>query len=221
MTAEAHPKAPLLEQFALVAKALANAKRLEMLDVLVQAERSVEALAQATDLKLTTASAHLQTLRQGGLVSVRKEGTRIFYRVAGPEVARLMLELRRVAIENLAEARRAAQHYLGEDEFEAVGRDELLERMSRGDLIVLDVRPRVEYDAGHIEGAVSIPVDELRERVRELPKATDVVAYCRGDYCVYAYDAVRLLRGKGRRARRMSGGMVEWRLEDRPSESGG
>jgi rhodanese-related sulfurtransferase/DNA-binding MarR family transcriptional regulator len=210
-------KEELFEQFALVGKALASAKRLEMLDVLAQGERSVEALARATSLKLTTASAHLQTLRQSGLVSIRKDGTRIFYRLASKEVARLTVGLRNVAVSQLAGAQQAARRYLGDDNLEAVSRDGLLERIRKGKLVVLDVRPEVEYDAGHIEGAVSIPVDEVYERISDLPRGADIVAYCRGEYCVFAYDAVRLLRAKGRKARRMQGGMQEWMLEDRPT----
>lgn len=212
----AHAKAELFEQFAQVGKAVANAKRLEMLDVLVQGERSVEALAQAVGLKLTTASAHLQAMRHGGLVRSRKEGTRIFYRLAGDSVARLFVELRKVASEHLAETERAARAYLGEDEFEPVGRDTLLNRLRDGDLTLIDVRPQTEYAAGHIDGAVSVPLDELIDRFSELPEELEVVAYCRGEYCVLAYEAVQMLRSSGRKARRMSGGMLEWRVEERP-----
>ena len=211
------PKDDLFEQFAVVGKALASPKRLEMLDVLAQGERSVESLAQATALKMTTASAHLQTLRQSGLVHIRKDGTRIFYRLASVEVARLTVGLRNVAMDHLAEAKQAARRYLGEDNVEAVSRDDLLKRIRQGNLVVLDVRPEVEYDAGHIDGAVSIPLHELYDRVRELPRDMEVVAYCRGEHCVFAYEAVRLLRAKGRKARRMNGGMQEWLLEGRPT----
>jgi rhodanese-related sulfurtransferase len=209
-------KAELFEQFALVGKAVANAKRLELLDVLGQGERSVEALAQAVGLKLTTASAHLQALRHGGLVRSRREGTRIFYRLAGDSVARLYVALREVAGEHRAETERAARAYLGEDDLEPVGRDDLLARLRDGDLALIDVRPRTEFEAGHIGGAISVPLDELIHRVSELPAELDVVAYCRGEYCVLAYEAVRVLRGSGRKARRMSGGMLEWRAEERP-----
>jgi rhodanese-related sulfurtransferase/DNA-binding transcriptional ArsR family regulator len=212
----AHAKAELFEQFAQVGKAVANAKRLEMLDVLVQGERSVEALAQAVGLKLTTASAHLQSLRHGGLVRSRKDGTRIFYRLAGDRVARLYVDLREVASEHLAETERAARAYLGEDKLEPVDRDTLLTRLRDGDLALIDVRPSSEFAAGHIEGAVSVPLDELIDRVSELPAELEVVAYCRGEYCVLAYEAVEILRRSGREARRMNGGMLEWRVEDRP-----
>lgn len=209
-------KAELFEQFAQVGKAVGNAKRLEMLDVLVQGERSVEALAQAVGLKLTTASAHLQALRHGGMVRSRKEGTRIFYRLAGDSVARLYVALRQVASEHLAETERAARAYLGEEDLEPVGRDDLLTRLRDGDLALIDVRPQTEFEAGHIEGAVSVPLEELIDRVSELPADLEVVAYCRGEYCVLAYEAVALLRERGRKARRMSGGMLEWRVEERP-----
>lgn len=212
----ARARAELFEQFAQVGKAVANAKRLELLDVLVQGERSVEALAQAVGLKLTTASAHLQALRHGGLVRSRKQGTRIFYRLAGDSVARLCIALREVATEHLAETERAARAYLGDDELEPVGRDDLLTRLRDGDLTLIDVRPRAEFEAGHIEGAVSVPLDELIDRVSQLPAELEVVAYCRGEYCVLAYEAVELLRQSGRSARRMSGGMLEWRVEERP-----
>jgi rhodanese-related sulfurtransferase len=210
------PKDALFEQFARVGKALASPKRLEMLDVLTQGERSVDSLAKATSLKLTTASAHLQILRQGGLVVTRKEGTRIFYQLASPEVATLYVGLRNVARENLAETERAAKAYLGADAIEAVSRDTLLDRIRSGKLVLLDVRPEAEFAAGHIDGAISIPLDELYDRVSELPRRLEVVAYCRGEYCVLAYEAIRLLRAKGMRARRLDGGMLEWKLEQRP-----
>jgi rhodanese-related sulfurtransferase/DNA-binding transcriptional ArsR family regulator len=209
------PKDDLFEQFARVGKALSSAKRLEMLDVLAQGERSVEALAHATALKLTTASAHLQSLRAGGLVLSRKEGTRIFYRLASQAVVQLYVALRDVAALHLAETQRAAVEYLGHDDLEAVDRDALVSRIERGNVVLVDVRPEVEYAAGHIEGAVSIPLDSLADRIRELPSRLEVVAYCRGEYCVLAYEAVRLLRKRGRRARRLNGGVVEWRHEQR------
>lgn len=210
-------KEALFEQFALVAKALASGKRMDLLDVLSQGERSVEALAQATGLKLTTASAHLQTLRHGGLVSSRKDGTRIFYRLAGDDVARLYVCVRGVAWRRLAQTERAAREFLGEDEVEPVGRDELCDRIRAGTVVLVDVRPEQEFAAAHIDGAVSIPLVALADRVQELPADLDVVAYCRGEYCVLAYDAVRLLRARGRPARRLAGGMLEWRAEGRPT----
>lgn len=215
MAASIRPKDALFEQFARVGKALASPKRLELVDILAQGERTVESLATATSLKLTTASAHLQALRRGGLVESRKDGTRHYYRLASDEVADLLAKLRRVANLHLADAERAAKQYLGVDEVESICRDDLIDRMKSGRIVVLDVRPEPEYTAGHIEGAISIPLDQLASRLSDLP-ALEVVAYCRGEYCVLSYDAVRLLREKGRIARRMDGGMLEWRLEARP-----
>lgn len=213
------PKTALFEQFARVGKAVSNPKRLEMLDVLAQGERSVESLALATGLKLTTASAHLQTLRQGGLVHSRKEGARIFYRLTSDRVALLYTSLRDVAASHLAETERAARELLGEDEVEELSRDALLSRVATGEVLLLDVRPESEFSSGHIGGAISIPLNELRDRMSELPGDLEVVAYCRGEYCVLAYEAVRLLRSVGHRARRMTGGMLEWRVEGRPVET--
>ena len=216
MTSMVRPKDDLYEQFARVGKALASPKRLEMLDVLAQGERSVEALAQATGLKLTTASAHLQSLRQGGLVASRKQGTRIFYRLSSEAVGRLFVDVRDVAARHLAETKNAAAAFLGEDPMEPMTRDDLLDRLDKGKLVVLDVRPADEYAAGHITGSVSIPLNELRDRLNEIPQRATVVAYCRGEFCVLAYEAVRMLRERGRKAQRLEGGMLEWRLEERP-----
>ena len=216
MQSLARPKDALFEQFARVGKALASPKRLELIDVLAQGERSVESLAQATALKLTTASAHLQALRQGGLVHSRREGARIYYSLASRDVARLYATVRDVAQRHLAGTALAAKAFLGEDEVEPVSRDALLGRVKKGEVLLLDVRPEVEFAAAHIQGAISIPLPELEARLSELPADLEVVAYCRGEYCVLAYDAVRLLRKAGHRARRLSGGMLEWQLEDRP-----
>lgn len=215
MVGETRPKEALFEQFARVGKALASPKRLELVDILAQGERTVESLARATALKLTTASAHLQALRHGGLVESRKDGTRHYYRLASDDVAGLYAKLRDVANLHLADAERAAKQFLGADDVESVCRADLLDRMESGEIVVLDVRPESEFAAAHIEGAMSIPLDELADRLSDLPDL-EVVAYCRGEYCVMAYDAVRLLRAKGRMARRMAGGMLEWRLEKRP-----
>lgn len=219
MTSTTRPKDALFEQFARVGKALASPKRLEMLDVLAQSERNVESLARATALKVTTASAHLQALRQGGLVRSRKEGARIYYRLASDEVARLYATVRDVAIEQLAESERAARAFVGDDGMEPITRDALLTKLRMGQIVLVDVRPELEFDAGHIDGAVSMPLGELYDRVAELPPDLDVVAYCRGEFCVLAYEAVRMLRAKGHDARRLSGGMLEWRLEGRPTVS--
>ncbi len=209
-------KAVLFEQLARVGKALASGKRLELLDLLGQAERPVDALAAAAGLNLTTASAHLQTLKQAGLVATRRDGTRIFYRLAGDDVADLIVRARRVASAHLPDVAAARDDYLGAGEAESIGLDELRRRLAAGQVTVLDVRPAGEYAAGHLPGAVNIPVDELADRLGELPADVDVVAYCRGPYCVFAHDAVRLLAGHGRAATRLQDGVVEWRLAGHP-----
>ncbi|MGH3663434.1 MAG: ArsR/SmtB family transcription factor [Micromonosporaceae bacterium] len=216
MSTDSGPKNALFEQFARVGKALSSPKRLELLDVLAQGERTVESLAQATSLKLTTASAHLQSLRNGGLVRSRRDGARIYYRLAGSEVARVYADLRDVAMIHLADAERAAKDFLGEGDVQTMSRDMLLERIEAGSVVVLDVRSPIEFAAGHLEGAVSIPLEELYDRLNELPEDLTVVAYCRGEYCVLAHEAVRLLSRTGRQAVRMVGGMLEWKLERRP-----
>ena len=204
-------KDALFEQFARVGKALASARRLELLELLAQAERSVEELGRESGLSLANASQHLKILREAGLVVARREGVFVRYALAGDDVLGLWLALRAVAADRLAEVERAARDYLG-GEVEAIGRKELVERVRSGDLVVIDVRPAHEFEAGHIEGARSIPIDELEERLGELPPDAEVVAYCRGPYCVYAHEAVRQLTGVGRRARRLEGGWPEWRL---------
>ncbi|XVV06014.1 ArsR/SmtB family transcription factor [Actinosynnema sp. CA-248983] len=208
-------KTALFEQFARVGKALGSGKRLELLDLLAQGERTVESLARAADLGLTTASAHLQTLKHAHLVATRREGTKIFYRLAGDDVAALYALVQSVAGAHLADLDTARAAYLGPDT-EQVTRQELLRRVESGSATVIDVRPREEYAAGHIPGAVSIPVDELAERLAELPADQEIVAYCRGAYCVFSHEAVRLLTAHGRTARRLADGMLEWRLADLP-----
>jgi rhodanese-related sulfurtransferase len=210
-------KAELFEQVARVGKALGSGKRLELLDLLAQGERTVEALARVAGLGLSTASAHLQTLKQAGLVATRRDGTRIHYRLAGGDVADLYARLRDVAAGHVADVNLAREAYLGADnDIDEVGRDELLRRAEVGDAMVLDVRPAEEYTAGHIPGAVSIPLDQLAERIAELPDGVEVVAYCRGRFCVFAHDAVRLLASHGRAASRLQDGMLEWRLAGLP-----
>lgn len=210
-------KMRLYEAFAVSGKALSNAARLELLDLLGQGERTVEALAKAAELNLTTASAHLQTLKQAGFVATRRDGVRIYYRLAGEDVAALFALLRKVAEAHQAEVSAARDAYLlAGGESAAITREELAARASQGTTVVLDVRPPEEYRAGHIPGALSIPVDELDERINELPVDVGIVVYCRGEYCVLAYDAVRLLTAKGRRAIRLHDGMLEWRLADLP-----
>lgn len=205
-------KAALFEQLARVGKALASGKRLELLDLLAQAERTVDALATAAGLNLTTASAHLQTLKHAGMVATRREGTKVFYRLAGDDVADLIIRARDVATAHLPDVGAARDDYLGDDVVESIGREELLHRVTAGQVIVLDVRPAAEYAAGHLPAAVNIPIGELPDRLSELPANVDVVAYCRGPYCVFAHEAVRLLTAHGRRAIRLADGAVEWRL---------
>jgi rhodanese-related sulfurtransferase/DNA-binding transcriptional ArsR family regulator len=218
--AQTGAKAQLYDAFAASGKALANGKRLELLDLLAQGERTVDALAKAAGLNLTTASAHLQTLKQAGLVTTRREGVRIHYRLSGDDVAQLLALLRKVAERHQAAVPAAVDAYLGQDGATEVGHQELRARVAAGDVCLLDVRPAEEYLAGHIPGAVSIPVEELTDRLHELPSETEVVVYCRGEYCVLAYDAVRLLTARGRRAIRLNDGMLEWRLADLPVTSG-
>lgn len=213
-------KTPLFEAFAQVGKALGSAKRLELIELLAQGERSVEVLAATAGLGLTTASNHLQVLKQSGLVATRKEGTKVFYRLAGADVAALWALIRQVAATHLAEVDRARAAYLGPDDTEQLTRDELLRRIQNGDVTVIDVRPREEYEAGHIPGARSIPVDELLDQLAELPGNGTVIAYCRGAYCVFAHDAVRTLTAHGRTALRLEDGMLEWRLADLPVATG-
>jgi rhodanese-related sulfurtransferase/DNA-binding transcriptional ArsR family regulator len=212
-------KAELFEQLARVGKALGNGKRLELLDLLAQGARSVADLADAAALGMTTTSAHLQTLRQAGLVAGSREGTTIRYRLVDGDVAALYAQLRDVATARLPDVAAARARYLGVqdgEDVEQIGRDELLRRAQAGEIVVLDVRPTAEFAAGHIPGALSIPIDELPDRLSELPADLDVVAYCRGAYCVFAHDAVRLLTTAGRRALRLEAGMLEWRLADQP-----
>ncbi|GGW51999.1 ArsR/SmtB family transcription factor [Streptomyces xantholiticus] len=214
-----HPKARLYDAFAVSGKALASGKRLELLDLLAQGERTVDALAKTAGLNLTTASAHLQTLKQAGFVAFRREGVRIHYRLAGDDVAQLFALLRKVAENHQAAVPAARDAYLGEGGAAEVTHEELQTRIEADDVVVLDVRPVQEYLAGHIPGAISIPVAELADRVDELPEDAEIVVYCRGEYCVLAHDAVRLLTDRGRRAIRLNEGMLEWRLSQMPVDA--
>lgn len=209
-------KTELYEAFATSGKALSSGKRLELLDLLAQGERTVDALATAAGLNLTTASAHLQTLKQAGFVRTRRDGVRIHYRLAGDDVAQLFALLRKVAETHRADVASARAAYLGDDGSAEVTAQALAEHVEAGGTIVLDVRPAEEYRAGHIPGALSIPLEELTDRISEISSDLDVVVYCRGEYCVIAYDAVRLLNDRGHRALRLHDGMLEWRLADLP-----
>jgi DNA-binding transcriptional ArsR family regulator len=205
-------KDALYAEFAAVGKTLGNPKRLELLDLLAQGPRSVEDVAVSAGLGMSTCSAQLQTLREAGLVTARRDGKRIFYSLAGDDVAELWHQLRRVAQGHRPHTEQARRAYLGPDDTEAVGTTELLRRLDTGDVLVIDVRPAVEYQSGHLAGAVHLPLEELADRLAELPEGREVVAYCRGRYCVLAHDAVRLLNERGRSARRAVDGALEWRL---------
>lgn len=214
-------KTALYEQFARMGKGLSSPKRLELLDLLAQGERSVESLATEAGLGLSTASMHLQALKDSGLVATRREGTTIRYRLNGEDVQGLFAMLRDVATTHLADAERAANTYLGGDPHDfsdAVERAQLLKNLSSGEVVVLDVRPTLEFDAGHVPGARSVPLSELDTFISTLKKDLDVVVYCRGAYCVLAYDAVKALNKKGFKARRLQEGMLEWRLAGLPVE---
>jgi rhodanese-related sulfurtransferase/DNA-binding transcriptional ArsR family regulator len=205
-------KTALFDELARVGKALASGRRLELLDVLANGERTVEALASETGLSVANTSQHLQVLRDGGLVASRRAGTWIRYRLADPEVFALWRALRTLAAARLAEVERLASAYVGDrDQLEPVTRQELARRLGDGDrLVVLDVRPASEYAAGHLPGAVSIPVGELGRRLAELPLDQEIVAYCRGPLCAFAHEAVALLREEGYVARRLEDGLPEW-----------
>jgi len=213
-------KDALFAEFAAVGKALGSPKRLELLDLLAQGPRSVEDLAIAAELGIANCSAHLQALRQAGLVDTRRAGTRIFYSLAGDDVAALWDHVRRVAQRHRAQTELARRAYLGPEDTTAIDTDELLRRLDGGDTIILDVRPDPEYAAGHLPGAVHIPLDELTQRLSELPPGREIVAYCRGRYCVLAHDAVRLLSSHGITARRAADGILEWKLAGLPINTG-
>jgi rhodanese-related sulfurtransferase/predicted transcriptional regulator len=204
-------KAALFESIAVMGKAFASPRRLELIDLLAQGPRTVDQLAKASKQSVANASQHLQALHAAGLASRQREGNKVRYALAGDDVLKLWLTLRDTSAKRLAEVERSARDYLGE-EVEGIGRNELLKRMRRGDVVVIDVRPGEEFEAGHIEGARSIPFDELQQHLDELPKGREVIAYCRGPYCVMAHDAVRQLRDAGRSARRLEEGWPEWRL---------
>ena len=215
-------KDALYDGLAAAAKALGSGRRAEIVDLLAQGERSVDEIAAEIEQSVANTSQHLQQLLRIGLVSTRRDGTRIFYALAGPRVVDLWLALRDVAAAHVAQLDRLATAYLGDrGELESMSRDELRRRLRSGDVLVLDVRPEAEFRAGHIAGAKSTPIGDLRRRLRDVPKDTDVVAYCRGPYCVYADDAVRMLQGRGRTAARLEDGFPEWAREGLPTAAGG
>jgi rhodanese-related sulfurtransferase/DNA-binding transcriptional ArsR family regulator len=205
-------KAALYEQFARIGKALSSPHRIETMELLAQRERTVESLADELGLTMGNASAHLQVLREARLVEARKEGLFVHYRVADDVVLQLLESVRKTAETRLAEVDRLVDDFFGDrKDIDAIGFDELKARLKAGSVILVDVRPSEEYLAGHIPGAISIPHDELEGRLRELPKDQEVVAYCRGPYCVFADQAVATLKGKRRKARRLEGGYPEWK----------
>jgi rhodanese-related sulfurtransferase/DNA-binding HxlR family transcriptional regulator len=212
-------KSALFDAFASVAQALGNGRRAEIVDVLAQGERSVEQLGEEIGQSVANTSHHLQVLARAGLVRSRREGTRIYYRLAGERVGDLWAAVRDVAVRHVAEVGVLADEYIGErDEVEQLSAEELEQRLARDQVVLLDVRPEPEYEAGHIAGARSAPLDELPELLSKLPRRREIVAYCRGPYCVYADDAVRLLRERGLKARRLEIGFPEWRRAGLPVE---
>lgn len=213
-------KKDLFNQFALVARAMGNGNRLELLEFLAQGERSVDALAAVAGLSVANTSQHLQQLRHAGLVSSRKEGQKVYYRLSGDDVSEAFAALRSVAERHQAEVRRLVDDYLVvKDGLEPVPAQELLQRVRDGLVMVLDVRPPEEYAAGHLPGAVNVPLAELERKLRTLDPRTEVVAYCRGPHCVLAFDAVQRLRDAGFTASRLDGGLPEWRLAGLPVET--
>jgi rhodanese-related sulfurtransferase len=214
--ARASAKAALFDAQASVAQALGSGRRAEIVDLLAQGERSVEEIATEIDQSVANTSQHLQVLARAGLVRSRRQGTRVFYRLASGRVSQLWAAVRDVAVRHVAEVGVLADEYLGErDEVEQLSAEELEQRLARDQVVLLDVRPESEYRAGHIAGARSAPLAELPSLLAKLPRRREIVAYCRGPYCVYADDAVRLLRERGLKARRLDVGFPEWRRAGR------
>ena len=214
-------KDALFDGFAEVAKALASGRRAEIVDLLAQGERSVEEIAAEIGQSVANTSHHLRTMARAGLLTTRRDGTRIVYRLASERVADLWSALRDVAADHVAGLERLAAAYMGaRDGVEVVDREELAARIERGDVLVLDVRPVAEFVAGHIAGSRSVPIGDLRQHLRALPKGREVVAYCRGPYCIYADEAVRQLNRRGFRARRLVEGFPEWRRAGLPVAAG-
>jgi rhodanese-related sulfurtransferase/DNA-binding MarR family transcriptional regulator len=208
-------------QFARIGKTVSSPKRLELLELLGQGERTVEGLAREASLTVANCSQHLQILRQANLVEARKEGTHVFYRLADAAVSKFWLGLRALAEQQLAEVERIVRDYIElRDDLEPIGCDELWDRLQKGDVIVLDVRPEEEYRAGHLPGAIFVPPGEVEWRLASLPRDREIVAYCRGRYCIWAVEVVKTLRSKGFSAKRMQQGIQEWRLLGLPVEVG-
>jgi rhodanese-related sulfurtransferase/DNA-binding transcriptional ArsR family regulator len=213
-------KQDLFAQFARVGKATGNSNRLELMEYIAQGERSVDQLAKVSGLSVANASQHLQQLRQAGLVVCRKQGLQVLYRLSGNDVIQLLDALRNVAERRIAEVDQLVNTYLTvKDELEAVPRETLMERVKEGLITVLDVRPAEEYNAGHVPGAVNVPLAELEQYLEHLPKQQHVVAYCRGPHCVLAFDAVARLREQGYSAHRMEDGFPEWKSAGYPVDT--
>ena len=212
-------KSLLFEEFARVSKALGNGNRLELLEFLAQSERSVEALAKLSGLSVANTSRHLQVLRQAGLVTARKEGLFVFYSVSGGGVVKLLAALQEVAQHNVAEVTRLVSMYLSSrDSMEPVTIADLRDRMGHGLVTVVDVRPKEEYAAGHLPGAINVPIDDIDKHFADLPRDHEIVAYCRGPFCVLSFEAVARLRNEGYRARRLETGFPEWKMAGLPFE---
>ena len=215
------PKLALFAQFAAVAKSLAHAHRLELLEQLAQGERSVEVLADRTGLSIANASQHLQQMRRVGLVATRRQGKFVYYALADDGILDVLTALRRIAERNVAEVQRVVRSYFNKrDELEAVSRKQLLKRIRARAVTVLDVRPQDEFALGHLPGAVNIPLRTLKARLAELDTAQEIVAYCRGEYCVLSFEAVALLRARGFKVRRLEDGLPEWRAAGLPVITG-
>jgi rhodanese-related sulfurtransferase len=210
---EAGLKRALYEAISVMSKAFASPRRLELIDLLAQGPRNVDQLARASKQSVANASQHLQAMHAAGVVSRERKGTSVRYELASDDVLRLWLALRDTSAERLAQVERSARDYLGE-QVEAIGRDELIGRMRRGEIELVDVRPPEEFEAGHIEGARSIPLDELEQHLKGLPADREVIAYCRGRYCVMAHDAVHRMQAAGLKARKLDQGWPEWKLAE-------
>lgn len=212
-------KKQLYAQFARLGKALSSGHRLELLEYLAQSERTVETLSKLTGLSVANTSQHLQLLRQTGLVSTRREGLYVHYRLADPQIVELMSVMLQLGEKQLAEVERLVASYLTKkDQLEPIPRVELLQRVRDGMVTILDVRPNEEYAAGHVPGALNVPLKELEQQLEKLPRDQEVVAYCRGPYCILAFEAVARLREKGFEARRLEDGFPEWQHAGLPVE---
>lgn len=215
------PKRQLFRHFATIAKAAAHEHRLELLEAMAQGERSVEVLAERTGMSVANASHHLQQMRRGGLIEARREGKFVFYQLADPAVLDLLAALTRIGERNISEVREIVRGYFANrDYLEAVSRTELIDRMRKGLVTVLDVRPEDEFTLGHLPGAINVPLSELKRRIKGLDKSAAVIAYCRGTYCVLSYEAVAELRARGFNVRRMEEGFPEWKAAGLPIEIG-